>query len=156
MQKYKNLVLLLAVLLIVVAGGAAWYKKYNDGNTHEKVKNSQVDLSKAVGKEKIPLGLPEDLPVQLGNVEQSSTIDYPERGVKVSTITFLTYQPYAELVNTFESYMKQNGYNYSDEGSNDRQNSLYGIKDTNFLTVVITSDPENTQRRVQITYTYKK
>ena len=154
MQRYKNLVVLLVVLLIVIAGGSVLFKKYFDGNTHERVKVSKVNLEKAEGAEKIPANFPKDIPIQLTDVEDSTSSEYPGRNVIVSSITFKTLRDPRELFNTYKQYFETNGYLINTTATKEENGVLYASKKDNTVAVIISyADEINSARRVQIVYT---
>lgn len=155
MQRYKNLVVLLLVLLIIILGGSILYKKIqNDGNTREKVKITNADLTAENPAQKVPANFPKDIPVQLTEVIESYDLEYPERGVIVSGITFKTFRTPADLFESYKGYLVQAGYVVDERNMNQDSGVLYFTKENNVLGVIINPLNEvDGKRAVQLVYT---
>jgi hypothetical protein len=157
MQRYKNLAVLLIVLLIVIAGGTVLFRKYFDGNYHERVKLSQVDLSKAEPNEKIPANFPKDIPVELTDITESYDMEYPARGVIISGITFNTARPPFEIFNFYKQTLIQLGYAIDDSSTNQDRGILYAKKGGDVLAMAINSvNPTDGKVTVRLVNTAKK
>lgn len=157
MQRYKNLVVLLFVLLIVIAGGTVLFRKYFDGNSHEKVKYSQVDLSKAEANEKIPVNFPKDIPVELTDVTDSYNVEYPDRGIIISGVTFNTLRPPFEIFNFYKQTLIQLGYEINDVSTNQDRGILYARKGEDVFGVTINAiNSTDGKLTVRLVYTAKK
>lgn len=155
MQRYKNLVVLLVALLIVIAGGSVLYKKINnDGNTREKVEINKIDIEKVEGAEKIPAGFPKDIPLELGEVIDSYTMDYEDRGVMISAVSFRTFRTPADLFGFYRGSLNIAGYLENELNTNQDRGILYMEKGGNQLAISIgISNVEDGKREVQIVHT---
>lgn len=160
MQSNKTSLVSILILLILIVGAVFWFKKYykNDGNFHEKVVESPVDLSKATKpEEKIPASFPKDIPLQLNEVIESTTLNYPERGVTVSIISFKTFRSNAELFSTYKVYFTNAGYVLQNSNTGEKLGTIFGDKDGNNLGVMIGLNVESDgQRIVKLVYTQNK
>jgi len=107
-------------LIIVLALVAFWYVQQGKsmltgGATTQKfssdnVKVSQVDLSNASGTNKLPNGFPTDIPVELANITDSSTLSYPEHNTILYTVSYMSTYPSEQLYAEYVAYLKQANY----------------------------------------------
>ena len=157
----KKLLTLIVVAVVVVVGALvlANVKKKDKEvakiqgtqNSPEGVKVSHVDLAKAsTPKEKIPQGLPSGIPLETNNVRESYSAEYQDLNAIQYTVVFTTNSSVAEKFQEYVTYMKSQGYQITHQDKDAAVKYVYGSKDNDDLSVVISRQGESTQ--VQLTY----
>jgi hypothetical protein len=155
MQRYKNLAVLLIVLLIVVAGGTALYKKfYKQPITKENVVVTRAENADTGGIKNIIEKFPKNIPVDTERVGESFSSDYSDRGVIVSSISYVSAKEKLDLYIQYQAYLIDNHFVIDAENDNAEQGTIIGTKDNDDLSIAISEN--NGLRTVRLAFTDRK
>jgi len=155
MQRYKNIAVLLIVLLIIIGGGAVLYKKfYKKPITKENVNVSKVENTDATGIKNILEKFPKDIPVDIERVGESYSSDYSDRGVTVSSISYVSAKEKLDLYIQYQAYLIDNHFVIDAASDNAEQGTIIGTKDNDDLSIAISEN--NGLRMVRLAFTDRK
>jgi hypothetical protein len=138
-----------ALLLILVYVMSV---NFSDKDKKEDVSVSDVNLLTAEGAERLPVGFPSDIPVEVGGAYESYAMDYEDRGVKQYTVSFVASESFEAAYRLYADYLSQNGF-ISERDlvfRNQNPETLYGTRDNDDISIVITQNDERVD--VQISY----
>jgi len=154
--KSNQKVVILIFLFVLLLGifyfllGTGKNKQSTQQKTLESINFTNIDLTKVEGADKIPKGMPQDLPLEINNVVESYTADYPVRGVVRANLTYTTERSVGDVYSEALLYMKNANYIFTDDGQNEENGYLSGTKNRSTLTFVV--DSRDNKTFVQITY----
>lgn len=114
----------------------------------------KVDLTKAQGDARLPKGFPADIPVDATGAFESYTADYPTQHATQYTVSYATQKTVKDAYDLYLSYMTKNGYTFRPDGKDAKNGFLYGTKDNNDLSILVSS--KGTFTSVQMTYLVRK
>jgi len=155
--------LLWILAIIIVIGVVFWYvqqgKYVMTGVTPQKfssenVKVTQVNVATATGTSKLPNGFPTDIPVELANITDSSTLAYPEHNTTLYTVTYISTHPSEELYANYTAYLKKTNYTIGQTLRIPAQLTIQAVSSKGSLFTVIT--PKSTGgAEVQLAFTVR-
>lgn len=122
--------------------------------TKTEVKVDKVDLTTAQGDARLPQGFPTDIPVETTGAFESYTADYPTRNFTQYTVSYTTTKTIKDTYALYLSYMTKAGYTFRSDGKDEKHGFLYGTKDNNDLSVVVSAKGSETS--VQMSYLKKR
>lgn len=146
------------VLLFIILGSTFVSKKDSkptpeqvSGGNQEKVSVVKTDLKSVTDEsQKIPQGLPGYIPVETKDAYESYIMNYEERNVTQYSVSYLTATSPSIKYKEYLDVMTKNGFIFSRDGKNESQGFLYGTKDNDDLTIVISKSGSKTS--VQISF----
>lgn len=168
-KKSQSLIFIVAlfIILIIIAFAMMSLSKKPTGGenssapqtpttktTTTEVKVDKVDLTTAQGNARLPQGFPTDIPVETTGAFESYTADYPTRNFTQYTVSYTTTKSVKDTYALYLSYMTKAGYTFRSDGKDEKHGFLYGTKDNNDLSVVVT--PKGTETSVQMSYLKKR
>ncbi len=118
-----------------------------------EVKVDKVDLTTAQGDARLPQGFPTDIPVETTGAFESYTANYPTRNFTQYTVSYTTTKSVKDTYALYLSYMTKAGYTFRSDGKDEKHGFLYGTKDNNDLSVVVST--KGTETSVQMSYLKK-
>lgn len=149
---HQNLLLPLAALVLLVVSVLVVYTMRKPGSefTKENVSVVKADLNSANQLSRLPADFPTNTPVETANLTDSLSMHYEDRAAVLYTVTYTSEDTNIRAYARWLTYMEEEGYNIPETGRNMEQWTLYGTKDNNELTLVISSRERGTQ--VQVSY----
>jgi len=117
-----------------------------------QVEVKKIDLAQAQGTNRIPLGLPSNIPIDIANIYDSYTAEYPS--ATQATVAYMTDRSINDAYNVYHDYMKKAGYVFRPNGENVQKGILYGALLNNDLSILITA--KDTKTSVQISWFKRK
>jgi|SRR3989344_1346216 len=133
----------IAILVVVVALALAYFLTdgfSNQGPKNVRIVRKNVNAEEIIEKGKLPKGFPEDLPVEIVNIIESSSTSYMETGATAYSIRYKTDASQEEKYDEYLNYMTKAGYEFGELGKNKEQGVLLGKKGNDALSVTITSE----------------
>ena len=118
--------------------------------TEENVDVKEVDLATTFGSSRLPSGFPSDVFVDTASIVQSYTANFPDRKVSQHTLSYTSEKPAKTVFTEYLDSLKKAGFQFAENGIDEKSMSLYGSRSGNDLSVVISTS--NGQTLVQITY----
>ena len=160
MQQATKKVLILLVLAAAVvavayllAGGTNTPGQNSQATTEPKF--DYVDLSKATKQEdKVPSGMPSDIPLELANVIESYTMTRDDKAAVQYTLSYKSSKTKAQKYAEYLDFMTKSDYAFGTSGKNEATGTLSGEKNNDALTVVVSNQGEYTL--VQLSYLDRK
>jgi len=106
--------------------------------TKEKTIVSVNDVSNLSGKEKLPVGFPDSIPVELDTINESTKMEFPERGVTQYTVVYSSSASSADIQKQYEAFFENESY-VKNPSPKQVKNliQLEATKDTDDLSVII-------------------
>src|SRR3989338_5594910 len=145
------LVLLLAVFGSLLYFNSTEYKLKRIKNTVENVSTNQIDLTTAKGMDKVPPAFPKDIPIDTDAITESYTMDYIDRNMTQSVVTYFASQSQGKLYNMYLGYMAEVGFKVRLSSRNsEKQGYLTGTKNNDTLSIIIT--PKDGMTEVRLVY----
>lgn len=142
---------ILAIVIIIAVGLVLYFllpgAPQDLGETievSEGVVVERVDLEKTTGANRLPPGFPLDIPVNVDTIQDSYTADYKDNGFTQHSLSYTTSDSIEGVYTTYLGYMESEGYDFSDQTLIDTLGSLYGTKDGNDLSAVMSLHSEGT------------
>ncbi len=156
------LVGMFVVLLLIILGSALVSKKdpkptteQVSGESQEKVTVVKTDLKTVTDEsQKIPQGLPQYIPVETKDTYESYVMNYEDRNLTQYSVSYLTATSPSLKYREYLDVMTKNGFVFGKDGKNESQGFLYGTKDNDDLTIVISKSGSKTS--VQISFLDRK
>jgi len=142
-------VIVLAVLVLQTTGRSA-----KQNFTSENVKVTKVDPTKATGKDKLPQGFPEDIPVNYSGVYESTTLTYPDRQVVLYSVSYYSAKQSEELYAEYEKYLAGAKYSIVNKSKSAAQMTYQASRVNDTLSVVIT--PRSPGAMIQLAFVDKQ
>jgi len=159
-QSIIFIVALFVILLIVAFAMSSFSKKAptttppvtteNQPQKTTEVKVSKVDLTTAQGDARLPQGFPTDIPVETTGAFESYIADYPTQNATQYTISYTTTKSVKDTYALYLAFMTKADYTFRPDGKDAKNGFLYGTKDNNDLSIVVST--KGTQTSVQMTY----
>lgn len=148
-------ILLLALLLLAAA---VFYLLRSPGGNPEnqnlatgQPEVQHVDLVQASSMdEKLPPGFPSDIPLENGSITQSYKVSYKDRNTVQFSLSYATSKTRSQKYNEYLKFMTEEGFDFGASGKSPERHTLYGIKGSNDLVVII--NEINGRTVVDITY----
>lgn len=137
---------ILIALLVSYFSKVVGEKKY----TKDNVSVVKTDLSVAKGSDRLPLGFPEGLYVELDGITDSFVMDYPDKGVKITSVIFTTSKTTKELMQLYTDYLLNEKYAVQGGQNDEKLIDLSGEKEKAKISFVINLQGEKPS--VQISY----
>ncbi len=145
-------VLVLAVSIFVTRRPTAPAQIEDISATKERVLVTQTDVTAADPSAKLPVGFPQGIPVEAATITESIRSEYADRGAVQFQVSFVSQKGPVELFKEYQDYMTLEAYDFGSQGLNPETGSLYGVKDGDDLSVVISSTGMGSGTLVQIGY----
>lgn len=149
--------LVIIVAIIVIAGILVFLRSSSQKPqmqpqkfSSENVNVSKVDLATATGDARLPVGFPTNIPVELNNISESTTLAYPERGATLYSVSYTSAKQPEEIYTEYGDYLKSNKFNIGINTKTAQQMMYQASTSTTSISVVITPHPGGTM--VQIAY----
>lgn len=135
-HKEKKVIVLAVVVLAVIVLVIYFIK--GGINNKPNYTFEKVNLATATTREeKLPPGMPKDIPVEITSARESYSADYPDLKYTLSTYSYYTTKSRLEMYNAYQSYMKSAGYTFYDGGDNKAETSLSGFKGNEELQILV-------------------
>ena len=153
-QKKKLFSAIAILLLLFIVGfflyfNSTSYKLKHIKNTVENVSTSQIDLATAKGMDKVPPAFPRDIPINTETISASYIMDYIDRNMTQSVVTYLASESQGKLYNMYLGYMAEVGFKVRLSSRNsEEQGYLTGTKNNDTLSIIITSKEGMTEVRL--------
>ena len=150
------LVLIILLAIIVLAFLLMQNVTKEDGSqtqvlkTEENVEVKEVDLTTTFGENRLPSGFPSDIIVDTASIVQSYTANFPDRKISQHTLSYISEKPAKTVFTEYLDSLKKVGFQFAPNGIDEGNMALYGSREGNDLSVVISKS--NGQTLVQITY----
>lgn len=132
-NKNISILIVVAILLIVIAY-SIMKLPFSDQKQDPNV--SWADTSAENQMDRLPKGFPQNIPVEIDNLEESYSIDY-EEGVTQSVVSFYTATSADDAFFLYEYFMTEEGYDFGPSGKSPTDKTLRGSKNGNDLTVIV-------------------
>jgi biopolymer transport protein ExbD len=149
---------LLAVLVLVVIVFVVRRQQVSqlpvpakDSATKERVQVTQFDTT-TNQSDKLPNGFPQGVPVETATITESIRSEYADRQAVQLQVSFLSQRGPVELFSEYQDYMTRESWDFGSQGLNPEAGSLYGTKEGDDLSVVISSAGTGSGTLVQIGY----
>lgn len=145
----KKLMAIFAIALIAFAGIFYFFGvngvaiKKDEVNkvvsyTKENIQIDNIDLAKSEGKDRIPVGFPQDMPIDTSTILESYKATYPDRGLVQYIVSYTSEKTANILLKEYQDYMNKADYIIFDTNGKDQfRSSLSGSKGSARLSVVI-------------------
>ncbi len=151
-MEYSYTKTILAIVIIIAVGLVLYFLLLGSpGDLSETIEVSdgvvveQVDLENTTGANRLPPGFPLDIPVNVDTIQESYSVDYNESGFTQHSLSYTTDDSIEGVYTTYKEYMENDGYDMSDTTLvADSIGSLYGAKDGNDLSVVVSVHSDGT------------
>ena len=150
-KKITSLILVLVGSLFILLLVQGWLnKKIVDKKV--SVKYADTENAKTLA-EKLPQGFHPEIPVEDTYFTESYSTYYSDSGIRLSHVSYGSEKSVEENYKKFLDYMAKNSFDFGESGKDKANNSLYGARGGQTLSVVVRSAGEGSV--VQITYTEK-
>lgn len=108
--------------------------------TIEKTVVYKGNLSATTREEKLSEGFPQNIPVFLDGVKDSTRVEYVENSSVLHSVTYVTEELKEDLIQKYKNFLVQGGYDTSGASSSTDQNEyMSGRKDNDEVSIVITA-----------------
>jgi len=148
----------LAVIVILIAAYFLWSSSNNKVNktsfSSENVVMKTTNVAAATGADKLPDAYFKNIPVEVENITESTTLTYPERKATLYSVTYTSKKQQQELFTIYGNFLKDNGYKITNTDKSANYMMYQATKDKNDLTVVITPQPD--RMMVQVSYVVRQ
>jgi len=106
--------------------------------TKEKTIVSVQDVSNLQGKEKLPVGFPQNIPIEIDSVTESIKTEFPDKGVVQYTVAYTSQASTTDIQKQYETFFETDSF-VKKEIDNQVATlvQLHASKDTDDLSVVI-------------------
>ena len=101
----------------------------------------------------LPLGFPQDIPIEKAGIIESNTTNYPDQNAKQLSVSYKSSKTITQKYAEYKTYLTQAGYGLTEGGANTPVRAIFGTKDSANLSVAISSSGGKTL--VQISYLLK-
>ncbi len=152
----------LAVVVVLIAGYFAF--RYfssssavdmNTSGINGRASDAIVEGTPTVnGVLTVPVGLPEGLPIEEGNIVESVSTEYIEHNARQINVSYISAKTEAEVYDEYKKYVSENGYEVSEGDPSSAVRSITGKKENANLSVTVSTQEEGTL--IQISYLMKK
>lgn len=134
-----SVIIIVAVLAVGYALSSEKFPTFN-GNTDSLSAVVMVKNTPMVnGVLPIPQGFPEDIPLEDGEIVESSTTYYPDQNAKQLSVSYRSAKTMVEKYAEYKDYMNQAGWSVSEEDTSAQTKILLDVKGKANLSVVINS-----------------
>jgi len=151
------------IVLIILVGAYLLFAKYGvpgGVNQEESLNGNQEPMVVEVietpvvnGTLSTPTGFPQDIPIENGNITESTTTNYPEQNAQQLSLSYQSSQSVDSIYTAYMNYMSQAGYEITEGDASLPVRALFGTTADANLTVAISSMEDQTL--VQISYLVK-
>ncbi len=154
--KVKKINPSLIIFIVLVVGGALLAfnifgsKKFSSENVTIK----SVDLTQAIEEARLPVGFLKDIPVELGNITESNTLNYPDRKVVLYSLSYTSIKSTTKLLNIYTKFFKANKYKVTEAKKLTNGMVYSAAKDKSDINIMITLQPTN--RLIQVSYVVRQ
>ena len=101
----------------------------------------------------VPPGLPQDIPLEKGDILESTTTKFLGPGAEQLSLTYTSSKSVAQKYAEYKTYMSHKGYEIMEGPANSQVRSVFGTSAAANLSVAISSTKDGTL--VQISYLIK-
>lgn len=143
-----SVVVLIAVVSILLRYQYVVIKESPKSFSSENVQLQSVDVGNKTGVEKLPAGFPQSIPVELGSINSSETLSYPDRKVTVYNVSYFSSKQQEELFVTYGNFLKKEGYKITRTDKSAAHMLYEATKDKTDVSITIT--PQTGGMRVLI------
>jgi hypothetical protein len=145
------------VIAVIIIAGAVWYAYSTGllGAKHEKMTVSTFDLTAALSDaSSSPVGLPTDLPVEKQNITEQNRLEYPDRGVTLYSISYISAEEPSVVSATYNNYLQSHGYTLSTSTSTAELISYQAVLGADSLSVIVTPAASGTLVQLGVVHTH--
>ena len=155
-QKSKIILALGALLLFallyyfinsVYIGKSEDYVATNEDTNNEVIIQNTAMVGGALPA---PSGLPSNLPIENGAIQESVTVTYPTKNAKQLSVSYRTTRSVEEKYAEYKKYFSQEGYSITEGPATSSMRTIFGSKGDLRLSVAI-SRPDS-ETLVQLAY----
>jgi hypothetical protein len=142
-NKSVPLLILVAIILIALAyillkGSVSQTKPEVSEITKENVTVKNYNLASVQSPDaRVPEGFPNGISIETGDVEESYSANYHDKNLMQYYISFISASSVDEKYAEYETYMANSGYDFGGDPESDVHKSLYGRRDGDDLSVVL-------------------
>ncbi len=151
-QALKILLIVIALALIAV-GVYFWIKQGGGGQSASNQKFSSENVKVVDNNKQVPNGFPKDLPVE-GTITQSNTLNYPDRGLTLYSISLNSPRQSEELYAAYGSYLKTNKYQVTNQSKASTLMTYNATAGKNDLSILIR--PMSAGAAVELAFVVRK
>jgi hypothetical protein len=154
-QTPKVVLVAILILAAIVIGALVTKTKTEDTTQTAPVAEKKPDRTvrtsvNVSSAQKLPVGFPEDIPIEVMGITESHRRDYVDRGMAVYFAAFLSSQTLSQKKSEYESFMKSSGYVIKEQTQPKDRVILFATKGEDDLSVMVS--PEGSKSIVKITY----
>ena len=147
----KNLFILIAILILAFIVVIVFKSDKIFGPEQElktPTTEENVVIENEINKNTPPEGFPSSIPVEADNFIENLKSTYIDRGAVQYTVSYISEKSTSDLYDIYFEYL--NDYDYEIEANDKSAGFLYGTKNKNDLSVVVSSS--NDKSTVQIAF----
>jgi hypothetical protein len=154
--------LIAIIILIVLVAGYVSFGKHRSSQEGLFVSPSDDDSPAIVVVENaimtngvlpVPTGFPQDIPIEKEVILESAVTHYPEQNAEQLSLSYQSSKTIAQKYTEYINYIRQAGYDITEEDTSSPMKSIFGIREDANLSVAISRSEGQTL--VQLSYLLK-
>lgn len=95
------------------------------------------NLAAAAGKDRLPQGFPQNIPVETDSLQESIKTEFPDKKLTQYSVTYTSSKTIDDMRATYESFFKNENYVIKPQISDTPQVQIHTSKDGNDISVII-------------------